>query len=108
MVVTVILPVLGILIAFLVYKVQKRQLHAFKWSQVSKTTDLLSVWSDAHMTNIRRDIDKYIDYIKVEPVQMSKLTKEGNYKKAEKTFISLLNYLDLVSLAYLKSPHNRL
>lgn len=99
---TILLSIAALTVALYRYRTQKRQLHALKWSQVSKTFDLLILWFGSHMTESRRAASQYYEYESVEPVDVAELTELDTYDEAMSHFFVVLNYLDLVCLAYLK------
>lgn len=83
--------------------VQKRQLKVLKWNQIKKTFDLIEIWSGEHMTKVRLKAREYCSYEELEPVNMKRLLQLENYKEIAQYFTTILNYLEAVSLAYLKN-----
>jgi len=96
-----------VLISLYAAMVYRKQLKQFKWNQIDKTFDFMHIWIGEHITRIRLESGKYYDYENVTPVDMKKLKKLPNYQEVSTLFITLLNYLDQLSMAYMNNAIDR-
>ena len=99
----IVISVVALIISFYAVLVLKKQLRILKWNQIDKTFHYMEMWGGEHITNVRIKARKYFDYEGGKPIEIEKLTKLPNYEEVSTLFTTILNFLEMLSIAILKN-----